>query len=153
MIHRRSVLLAALSLPIAKLPAMAAVEPDILVMKSPTCGCCSAWVTHLDAAGLGRIESRNLADEQLWAMKARLGITEPLASCHTALLLGRYVIEGHVPASDIRRLMQDQPEALGLTVPGMPIGSPGMEMQDQKETYDTLLIHADGTTSVYATHT
>ena len=84
-------------------------------------------------------------------MKERLGVSGDLASCHTAMA-GPYVIEGHVPAGDIQRLLTEQPAALGLTVPGMPIGSPGMEMGDEREAFDTLLILADGTAEVFASH-
>lgn len=150
--NRRSLLLAAAALPFASLTAAAATaagEP-IRIMKSPTCGCCTAWAEHLAAAGL-QTEVREVADGQLWAMKQRLGISSDLASCHTALA-GAYVIEGHVPAADIRRLLAERPDALGLTVPGMPAGSPGMEMGDEREAFDTLLILADGTTEVFASH-
>ncbi|UWQ50106.1 DUF411 domain-containing protein [Leisingera caerulea] len=150
--HRRTLLLAAAALPFAALPgfAAAAAETTIRIMKSPTCGCCTAWADRLAAAGF-TTEVRNVADEELWAMKERLGVSGDLASCHTAMA-GPYVIEGHVPADDIQRLLAEQPEALGLTVPGMPIGSPGMEMGDEREAFDTLLILADGSTEVFASH-
>ncbi|MEX0300938.1 MAG: DUF411 domain-containing protein [Leisingera sp.] len=148
--HRRSLLLAAASLPLAAFPAFAASEDRIRIMKSPSCGCCTAWAEHLAAAGL-ETEVQNLPDAQLWSMKERLGITGDLASCHTALA-GPYVIEGHVPAKDILRLLAEKPEALGLTVPGMPIGSPGMEMGIEREPFDTLLILADGSTEVFASY-
>ncbi|KIC11663.1 metal-binding protein [Leisingera sp. ANG-M1] len=146
--HRRSLLLAAAALPLVSLPA--AAQETIRIMKSPTCGCCTAWADHLAAAGLAT-EVRNVPDDQLWAMKEQLGITGDLASCHTALA-GPYVIEGHVPTADIQRLLAERPEARGLTVPGMPIGSPGMEMGDEREPFDTLLILADGRTEVFASH-
>lgn len=149
--HRRYLLLAAAAaLPLAAIPAFAAAQDTIRIMKSPSCGCCIAWAEHLAAAGL-KTELRNVPDDQLWAMKDRLGITSDLASCHTAMA-GPYVIEGHVPASDIQRLLAEQPAALGLTVPGMPIGSPGMEMGDEREPFDTLLILADGSTEAFASH-
>lgn len=148
--NRRTLLLAAAALPLARLPAFAAADGIIRVLKSPTCGCCTGWVEHLTAAGLDT-EVRDVPDDQLWATKERLGITSELSSCHTAMA-GSYVIEGHVPAEDIQRLLAEQPAALGLTVPGMPIGSPGMEMGDEREAFDTLLILADGTTEVFASH-
>ncbi|WP_291729357.1 DUF411 domain-containing protein [Leisingera sp. F5] len=149
--HRRSLLLAAAAaLPLAAFPAFAAAQDTIRIMKSPSCGCCTAWAKHLTAAGL-QTELRNVPDDQLRAMKDRLGITSDLASCHTAMA-GPYVIEGHVPAGDIQRLLAEQPAALGLTVPGMPIGSPGMAMGDEREPFDTLLILADGSTEVFASH-
>ncbi|WP_264212211.1 DUF411 domain-containing protein [Leisingera thetidis] len=148
--HRRSLLLAAAALPLASLPAFAAQEEAIRIMKSPACGCCTAWADHLAAAGL-ETEVREVPDDQLWQMKEQLGITGELASCHTALA-GAYVIEGHVPAADIRRLLAERPDALGLTVPGMPVGSPGMEMGEEREAFDTLLIKPDGRTEVFASH-
>ncbi|MFV1593781.1 DUF411 domain-containing protein [Phaeobacter sp. JH20_36] len=151
--NRRAFLLAAATLPLATTPLVAATatnDPVIKVMKSPSCGCCTGWVEHLTAASL-KTEVRNIPDDQLWEMKSRLGISDDLASCHTATL-GPYVIEGHVPASDIKRLLTERPDALGLTVPGMPIGSPGMEMGDSKEPFSTLLIRADGSTEAFAQH-
>ncbi|UWQ41804.1 DUF411 domain-containing protein [Leisingera aquaemixtae] len=149
--HRRTLLLAAAALPFAALPGFTAeAETTIRIMKSPTCGCCTAWADRLAAAGF-TTEVRNVGDEELWAMKERLGVGGDLASCHTAMA-GSYVIEGHVPAADIQRLLAEQPAALGLTVPGMPVGSPGMEMGDEREAFDTLLVLADGTTEVFASH-
>ena len=84
-------------------------------------------------------------------MKARAGITPELSSCHTAFIDG-YFVEGHVPAGDVQRLLAERPDALGLTVPGMPIGSPGMEMGDQRDAYDTLLVLRDGSTEVFESH-
>ena len=81
----------------------------------------------------------------------RMGISPELSSCHTAILDG-YFVEGHVPADDIKRLMAERPDALGLTVPGMPIGSPGMEMGSEREAFDTLLVQKDGTTEIFAQH-
>ncbi|CRL10760.1 Protein of unknown function, DUF [Phaeobacter italicus] len=148
--RRRSFLLAALALPALRLPAHAAQGPEIRVLKSPSCGCCTAWADHLSAAGFS-VDLRDVPDEQLWTMKDRLGIGEETASCHTAMIEG-YVIEGHVPAEDITRLINERPDALGLAVPGMPIGSPGMEMGDSTEPFTTLLLLADGETRAFARH-
>lgn len=148
--HRRSLLLAAAALPLSALPGFATAPQTIRIMKSPSCGCCSAWADHLAAAGF-KTDLRDVPDEELWAMKDRLGVGGDLASCHTAMA-GAYVIEGHVPAGDILRLLAEQPVALGLTVPGMPIGSPGMEMGEEREAFDSLLILADGSTVVFASH-
>lgn len=147
--HRRTLLIAAALSPLASLPALAA-DPVIQVAKSPTCGCCGAWEDHLRVNGFN-VDSHAIPDENLWALKARLGITDATSSCHTAMIDG-YVIEGHVPAADIRRLLAERSDAAGLTVPGMPIGSPGMEMGDEVEPYDTLLIRNDGSTEVFASH-
>lgn len=148
--RRRSFLLAALALPALRLPAHAVQGPEIRVLKSPSCGCCTAWADHLSAAGFS-VDLRDVPDEQLWTMKDRLGIRDETASCHTAMIEG-YVIEGHVPAEDITRLINERPDALGLAVPGMPIGSPGMEMGDSTEPFTTLLLLADGETRAFARH-
>lgn len=120
------------------------------VYKSPTCGCCSAWIAHMRNAGF-EVRARDVDQDTLWAVKARAGITPELGSCHTALVDG-YVVEGHVPAGDVKRLLAERPEALGLTVPGMPIGSPGMEMGDQREPFATLLVLPGGATEVFHRH-
>lgn len=114
----------------------------IQVYKTPTCGCCNAWIDHLRAAGF-RVESTDLPD--LAALKAMNGVPARLASCHTALVEG-YVIEGHVPASDVARLLAERPEVSGLAVPGMPLGSPGMEHPDpsRHEAYDVLSFGPEG---------
>ncbi|MFC7369675.1 DUF411 domain-containing protein [Vreelandella zhaodongensis] len=114
-------LLAACSLTAFSLSALAA--PTVDVHSDPNCGCCSAWVSHLEEAGFNVNHHR---DGDLRAIKIANGVPPELASCHTAIVDG-YVIEGHVPASDIKRLLDEQPDVVGLTVPGMPHGSPGME--------------------------
>ena len=99
-------------------------DPNVMkVYKTETCGCCNDWIDHIEAAGF-KVESKNLA--QLHTKKIELGIPANLASCHTAVIDG-YVIDGHVPASDIQKLLNLKPDVIGLTVPGMPHGSPGME--------------------------
>jgi hypothetical protein len=127
--------------------ATLADEPSIAVYKSPTCGCCSKWIEHLEADGFD-VEPVDVTDLRL--VKSMAGIAPEQASCHTARI-GDYVIEGHVPAADIRRLLREHPEARGLTVPGMPQGSPGMESPNP-EHYQVLLIGEDGSTSVFAEH-
>jgi hypothetical protein len=131
-------------------PALAAAETSIEVWKSATCKCCINWVKHLEANGFA--VTVNAADpSMLDRIKRQSGIGQEIASCHTAKI-GPYVIEGHVPAPDIKRLVAEQPDALGLTVPGMPVGSPGMEQGAETEPYDVLLINKDGTTKVFASH-
>ena len=131
-------------------PAVAATEDAIEVWKSATCECCVNWVKHLEANGFA-VEV-NAADPTMRdRIKRQAGIGEKLASCHTAKIDG-YVVEGHVPAADIKRLIAERPDALGLTVPGMPVGSPGMEQGDETEPYDTLLIKKDGNAEIYARH-
>jgi hypothetical protein len=131
-------------------PALAAAEGSIEVWKSATCKCCINWVKHLEANGFA--VNVNAADpSMLDRIKRQSGIGEELASCHTAKI-GGYVIEGHVPAPDIKRLVAERPDALGLTVPGMPVGSPGMEQGAETEPFDVLLIKKDGTTEIFARH-
>ncbi|MAN79822.1 MAG: metal-binding protein [Rhodospirillaceae bacterium] len=128
------------------LPAMAAAA-EITVYKSPYCGCCGAWVKHMKDHGH---DVKTVEMEDLTAIKRMTGVAEPLQSCHTAVVDG-YVIEGHVPASDVARLLQNKPKARGLAVPGMPVGSPGME-GPAPQAYDVLLFQTDGSTTVYARH-
>ena len=131
-------------------PAFAAMESAVEVWKSATCKCCDAWVTHLEANGFA-VKVNAAAPSTLDQIKRQAGIGEKLAACHTAKI-GGYVIEGHVPAPDIKRLIAKRPDGLGLTVPGMPIGSPGMEQGAETEPYDVLLIKKDGTTEVFERH-
>lgn len=127
-----------------------ATPSQMEVFKSPTCGCCSAWVDHVTSAGFDAV-ARDVDQETLWTMKDRAGVTPEMSSCHTAFIDG-YFVEGHVPASAVQRLLSERPDALGLTVPGMPIGSPGMEMGNQRDAYDTLLVLRDGSTEVFESH-
>lgn len=123
--------------------------PLVLVHKSPTCGCCGAWVDHMRAAGF-QVEVRDSDD--LNPIKQSLGVPEDKTSCHTAQV-GPYFVEGHVPAEDIKRLLAQESDARGLTAPGMPAGSPGMEMPDgSKQPYTVELVRADGTTEAFAQH-
>ncbi len=116
--------------------------------KSPQCGCCADWVTHMQEAGFSMRVNEN-AD--LNSIKEQLGIQPRLQSCHTAVhAASNSVFEGHIPASLIRRYLAEQPAgARGLAVPGMPVGSPGMEIGDRRDSYDVLLIMEDGSTPVY----
>ncbi len=122
----------------------------IEVLKSATCGCCSAWIEHIEKNGF-TAKAQDLAAGQLARAKADAGLPPDLQSCHTGKIEG-YVIEGHVPASDIRRLLSEKPDAIGLTVPGMPLGSPGMEAGNEKEPFDVLLVRHDGRTEVFSRH-
>ncbi len=120
------------------------LEP-ITVYKSPTCGCCSQWVRHLQDNGF---EVEAIDQQNMNSIKSEAGITRQLASCHTAIISG-YVIEGHVPAVDIKRLLKERPNVAGLTVPGMPMGSPGMEGSRQ-DSYDVLTFSRKGETTVFS---
>jgi hypothetical protein len=122
---------------------------EIRVYASPTCGCCSAWVEHLEENGF---EVETVYRDDMGQVKASFGVTGALASCHTGVVNG-YLVEGHVPASDIRTLLAEAPDGVrGLAVPGMPIGSPGMEMDDRVDPYDVIAFSTDGSTSVFASY-
>ena len=118
------------------------------VWKTPTCGCCKAWVKHLEGNGFA-VTAHDVADTA--AMRKQLGMPPNLGSCHSARI-GGYAVEGHVPASDIKRLLTEKLHAVGLSVPGMPIGSPGMEQDGQKDQYDVLLVLHDGSTRIFQSH-
>jgi hypothetical protein len=123
--------------------------PLAVIHKSPTCGCCGAWVEHLQKAGF-RVEVHNA--DNLNPVKERLGVPYGKGSCHTAEI-GGYFVEGHVPAEDIKRLLSEKPNAKGLVLPGMPLGSPGMEVPDGTvQPYSVELVRRDGTTVAYAAH-
>lgn len=124
-----------------------ALSADITVYKSPLCGCCGKWVSYLRARG-HRLMVHDR--ENLEPVKKSLGVPRSLRSCHTAVVEG-YVIEGHVPAEDIARLLIERPKAKGIAVPGMPMGSPGME-GPRPEPYRVLLFGADGAPKVFAVH-
>lgn len=131
-------------------PAISIAEqilPKITVYKSPTCGCCTKWVKHLEQNGFV-VEALNSRD--MSAVKRQMGITRDIQSCHTGEVDG-YFIEGHVPAADIKKLLKEKPKAAGLTVPGMPMGSPGMEGH-RKDAYSVLLIGEDGKQQVFSKH-
>lgn len=121
--------------------------PEIVVYKSPTCGCCAKWNDHLSDAGF-IVEAHDMDDMN--AIKGQHGLPADLRSCHTAIVDG-YVIEGHVPAADIQKLLQARPDIKGLAVPGMPLGSPGME-HPNPQAYEVIAWEADGTRSVFSEH-
>ena len=119
------------------------------VYKSPTCGCCSKWVDHLRSHGFTvRVTDSEVVDE----LKTKHGVPRQARSCHTALV-GGYVVEGHVPAADIQRLLKERPAITGIAVPGMPIGSPGMEVPGVKpQTFNVNAFVKDGSIRVFASH-
>lgn len=129
--------------------APAALLPIMVVHKTASCGCCGVWVEHMRHAGF-QVEVRD--EEDLNAVKLRLGVPPAKGSCHTAEV-GGYVIEGHVPAEDIKRLLAERPRARGLVLPGMPMGSPGMETPDGSvQPYTVEIVDSNGTTAAYAAH-
>ena len=147
--NRRHFTLGSLGALMLARPAFA-TQGQLVVFKTPTCGCCSAWVEHMLRAGFA-VDAQDVDHGALAMQKARAGLTPELSSCHTAFI-EEYFVEGHVPAGDVQRLLSERPDALGLTVPRMPIGSPGMEMGNQRDAYDTLLVLRDGSTVVFESH-
>ena len=148
MVRRSLRVLILLALPLAGLEAQQApaAKPVLTVYKTATCGCCKLWMDHMEASGF---VVRGVDVTDLPAMKNMSGVPGPLRTCHTALV-GGYVVEGHVPADLVRKLLAEKPKVAGIAVPGMPIGSPGMEQGDQKDAYEVLLFDKTGKTSVYA---
>lgn len=148
--NRRNVLSLALgAAALSAIPAAGGTAlPQLEVFKSPHCGCCGAWVDHMKAAGFP--VKVNLVEDTTVARK-RMGLPDEFGSCHTALVAG-YAIEGHVPADEVKRLLAQRPDAIGLAVPGMPPGSPGMEMGSRKDPYKVYLIDKGGRGTVFASY-
>ncbi len=124
--------------------------PTVQVWKDPQCGCCKDWVTHLEANGF-KVQVHDTGNA---TVRKRVGLPMAFASCHTALV-GGYVLEGHVNAREVRRLLAERPQALGLAVPGMPVGSPGMDgpvYNNRQDPYDVLLVQKDGSSRVYQSY-
>ena len=154
---RRNLLLAAAGLAggaplvaVATSPSKAQTLPVMQVWKDPNCGCCKDWISYLERDGF----QVQVFDTGNTAARQRLGLSVKYGSCHTALI-GGYVVEGHVNAREIRRLLAEKPQAIGLAVPRMPIGSPGMdgpEYGGQKDPYDVLLVLRDGSSRVYQSY-
>lgn len=122
--------------------------PHVVTYKSPSCGCCEMWVKHMRDAGFA-VDVKSVED--MGAVKTEAGVPVGKASCHTSKIAD-YFVEGHVPAEDIKRLLTEKPDAKGLVVPGMVLGSPGMEQGGISQPYDVLLVSRDGTTTVFAHH-
>lgn len=128
--------------------AEGAAAATLLVTKTATCGCCKHWVEHMKKAGF-TVEVREVED--MTPTAKRLGVPDKLRSCHTGEI-GGYAIEGHVPAADVKRLLAAKPKAAGIAVPGMVVGSPGMEQGDRKEPYNVVLFDKAGKTKVFASY-
>ena len=122
--------------------------PQVEVYKNPDCGCCSGWVEHMKAAGFP-VKVHETPDTS--AVRKRHGIPDQFGSCHTGVV-GGYALEGHVPAEEVKRLLAQKPKAAGLSVPGMPVGSPGMEVGSRKDPFQVLLIDKAGGSSVFANY-
>lgn len=148
MIGRREFLIGAAAAMSTTACARPAQATQIRVFKTPACGCCAAWVKHLQANGFA-VRVTDMDDVSPVARK--LGVPGPLRSCHTGEIEG-YFVEGHVPASDIRKLLAKRPKAAGIAVPGMPVGSPGMEQGSRRDEFSTLLVTKGGGISVFTEH-
>ncbi len=138
---------AVLAAGITPVPAQTPELPEIRAFRNPGCGCCEKWAEHLRAAGF----KVTMTDDDLAGRRRSLGVPETFAGCHLAEA-GPYIIEGHVPAQDILRLLKERPQAMGLSVPGMPVGSPGMEADGGSESYAVLLFSKDGRSEIYSRH-
>lgn len=150
-ITRRGMLVGAASLAgLAPFASLAQAGPVVHVLRDPNCGCCEAWVRIMSAEGFD-VTTENSFGTLLMQHKMQAGIPQEMISCHTAEVNG-YFIEGHVPPADIRRLLSERPDAVGLAVPGMPYGSPGMGPEASREAYDVFLILRDGSTEVFSSY-
>lgn len=128
--------------------AAQANEDEVVMYKDPNCGCCGQWAEHLRTNGFS---VKEVATRDMESIKRGAGLPPELASCHTARV-GGYVVEGHVPADDIRRLLAERPSVIGISAPGMPLGSPGMEGPYPAESYQVMSFDAEGKTQVFAEH-
>jgi hypothetical protein len=133
---------------LAATAAFADTLPEVFMYKDPNCGCCGAWAERLEAEGF---HVKTVAAADMESVKRRFAVPQRLTSCHTAKV-GGYVIEGHVPATAIKRLLREKPAVAGLSVPGMPLGSPGMEVPGKKDAYDVVTFDKAGRTAVYESH-
>lgn len=133
---------------LAPMAAGAEPLPEVVMHKDPNCGCCGQWAEHLQANGF---RVKTVKERDMDSVKRRFAVPQRLTSCHTAKV-GGYVIEGHVPASAIKRLLREKPAVAGLAVPGMPLGSPGMEVPGKKDPYDVVAFDKAGKAAVYESH-
>lgn len=143
-------LLAPLALGLAvstALSALAAGE-EVTMFKDPNCGCCGKWADHMRANGF---QVKEIATREMGAVKRQAGVPQALGSCHTARV-GGYIVEGHVPAADVKRMLAEKPAIAGLSAPGMPMGSPGMEGPYPADRYDVVSFDKAGNTTVFASH-
>ena len=145
---RRAVLVLAAMSAFAGPVLAAAARTQITVWKTPNCGCCKDWVKHLETNGF-HVVTHDVKETA--SKRQALGLAEKYGSCHTATISG-YVLEGHVPARDIQRLLREKPSAIGLAVPGMPVGSPGMDMGTGADAFDVVLVLKDGSSRVFQSY-
>ena len=130
-------------------PAAAAL-PKVTVYKTSSCGCCRLWVDHMKASGFD-VQAMDISASGVRDISKAAGLKDEDTSCHTAKI-GNYTVEGHVPAADIKRMLKEKPAIAGLSAPGMPMGSPGMEQGNMKQPYDVIAFKKDGTSTVFAKH-
>lgn len=152
LLHAAAALLGTASLA-SPLGGLTQTRPLVEVWKTATCGCCHDWVTHMEANGF-QVKTHDISEAAKAAQRRQLGLADKFGSCHTALV-DSYVLEGHVPAREVRRLLKERPKGLGLAVPGMPIGSPGMDgpaYAGRKDPYGVLLVQRGGGSSVYQSY-
>lgn len=142
---KTSKFLATALLALSAIGASAEPLPEVVMHKDPNCGCCGKWAEHLEASGF---KVKTVPERDMQAVKSRLGVPERLASCHTAKV-GNYVIEGHVPASTIKRMLSEKPAVRGLAAPGMPPASPGMDVPGNSDPFDVIAFDRAGKTRVY----
>ncbi len=141
-------LLAAGLLSVATLGPALAADDELTMFKDPNCGCCGKWAEHMRANGF---RVKEVATREMDAVKHKAGVPPALASCHTAKV-GGYIVEGHVPAADVKRMLAQKPAITGLSAPGMPLGSPGMEGPYAAERYDVVSFDSAGKSAVFARH-
>ena len=135
---------------VAAQPKPVSSRTPIVVYKTPTCGCCAMWVEHMRQNGF-QPEVHDVSAAQVRAVSKAAGLSDEGSSCHTAKV-GNFIVEGHVPAADVQRMLKEKPAIAGIAAPGMPIGSPGMEMGGRTQRYDVVAFTKDGKTKVFSTH-
>ena len=141
-------ILFAISLVLSTIPAHAEKATDITVYRSPTCSCCGKWMEHLKQ---NNFTIKDIPTDDMDSIKHKYGVSDEMASCHTAVVNG-YVVEGHVPADDIKALLKAKPSVVGIAVPQMPNGTPGMEMTDKKDPYNVMSFDSDKHYQVFKSH-
>jgi hypothetical protein len=149
LIYSAAAMLIAGAIGVSAQQSSATAKPTAVVYKTSSCGCCKMWVEHLKANGF-TVEAKDVSSDEVRAVSKAAGLKDDDTSCHTAKI-GGYIVEGHVPASDIQRMLKEKPAIAGIAAPGMPQGSPGME-QGSKEPFDVVAFTKDGKTKLYSKH-
>ena len=149
LIYSAAAMLIAGAIGVSAQQSSATTKPTAVVYKTSSCGCCKMWVEHLKANGF-TVEAKDVSSDEVRAVSKAAGLKDDDTSCHTAKI-GGYIVEGHVPASDIQRMLKEKPAIAGIAAPGMPQGSPGME-QGSKEPFDVVAFTKDGKTKLYSKH-